>query len=258
VRAIVPPKHQNETVRLPPLGFSFREFLAANETLVPDSASVRANVWSGTDISPDSLIQGSATVTGDIVTQLVTGGVSGTIYNLTCTVSTSLAQVLSLSCFLAVIPDEESQVDSIVIYSSNVVGTRTNDNAPPGFIGEYMQTQASWAPATNVVTAVTSLQLSPGDWDVEGIGMFLPAAITGVGYAAAGVSGNPTEFGADGSWSALSWADQTVIGPVTVSVPTPVVRFSLANSTKIYLVTEVFFGISTLQVSGVIRARRMR
>jgi hypothetical protein len=51
------------------------------------------------------MLVGTATVSGTIVDQMVTGGVLGTIYELLAKATTSLGQVLELPGFLAVVPD---------------------------------------------------------------------------------------------------------------------------------------------------------
>lgn len=83
--------------------FDFISALAAGETI--STKVVTASVYSGTDASPSSIISGSATSGGAIVSQKVTGGVAGTLYELLCTITTSLGQTLTMSSFLAVIPN---------------------------------------------------------------------------------------------------------------------------------------------------------
>jgi hypothetical protein len=100
MRIVLPPKllgaSQNVT-------FDFTSSLAVGETIT--SQSVTASVFSGTDPSPSSILSGVATSAGSVVTQLVTGGVAGTVYELLCTANTSASQTLQLSAYLAVIPD---------------------------------------------------------------------------------------------------------------------------------------------------------
>jgi hypothetical protein len=67
--------------------------------------SVTASVYSGTDASPSAIISGSATASGTQVTQKVTGGTVGVIYQLTWTVTTSGGLTLKKLGFLAIVPD---------------------------------------------------------------------------------------------------------------------------------------------------------
>ena len=94
-------KRIGETVFLKP-SFDFISALAPTETLL--TAVVVATVYSGVDPNPSAIISGSAAISGTQVTQLVTGGVSGTIYGLVCTVTTSLGQTLNSAGFFSVDP----------------------------------------------------------------------------------------------------------------------------------------------------------
>lgn len=85
--------------------FDFLSRLASGETI--STASVTATVYSGTDASPSSIINGSATISGSKAIQMVVGGVLGVTYLLKCTVTTSLGQTRQLMGFLVIIPDQE-------------------------------------------------------------------------------------------------------------------------------------------------------
>lgn len=82
--------------------FDFALDLAIGETL--SAASTTATCYSGSDTSPSSLISGSASVSGKQITQKIIGGVSGNVYLLTCTATTSLSQTLVREGYLAVTP----------------------------------------------------------------------------------------------------------------------------------------------------------
>jgi hypothetical protein len=84
--------------------FDFTSLLGSLETI--STVTCAASVYSGTDASPSSIISGAASGTGtQIAQQNITGGVVGTIYEVKCTVSTSLFQTLVMTCFLPVIQD---------------------------------------------------------------------------------------------------------------------------------------------------------
>lgn len=82
------------------LAFDFASLLASGETI--STQSVAAATYSGTDASPSSIISGSATASGSVVSQKVTAGTVGVIYLLTCTITTSASQVLNMVGYLAV------------------------------------------------------------------------------------------------------------------------------------------------------------
>lgn len=83
--------------------FDFTSRLAAAETI--STQVTTATVYSGTDASPSSIISGSASSSGQKVTQKITGGTLGVTYLLLCTITTSASQTLELSAFLTIIPD---------------------------------------------------------------------------------------------------------------------------------------------------------
>jgi hypothetical protein len=83
------------------LSFDMISMLEVGETI--SGATVDAAVASGIDASPSAVISGSATITGQIVTQLVTGGVIGVTYILSCVITTSLGATKIMRGYLAVI-----------------------------------------------------------------------------------------------------------------------------------------------------------
>lgn len=81
--------------------FDFISALAVGETI--STASTAAVVYSGTDASPSSIISGAASISGTKVTQTLTAGTSGVTYLVTCTITTSLSQTLTLQGYLTVV-----------------------------------------------------------------------------------------------------------------------------------------------------------
>ena len=105
-RVEIPNKKASETILLGQNGnspFNFVSALSPNEIITV--ASVVCTVYSGNDPSPASVINGAAGINGQQVTQSITGGITGVIYELACTVNTNDAQVLKLTGYLAIIPD---------------------------------------------------------------------------------------------------------------------------------------------------------
>jgi hypothetical protein len=100
VRVVQNPKFVSDTVNYT---FDFTSRLAVGETI--SSATVTSVVYTGVDASPSAIISGSAAISGGLVTQLITAGVAGVIYELRCAAVTSLGQTANLSAYLAVIPD---------------------------------------------------------------------------------------------------------------------------------------------------------
>lgn len=99
-RVLIPPKPVGSTYNQ---SFDYTSQLAVGETI--STQVVTATVWQGTDATPSTIISGSASASGAIVTQSITGGTLGVIYKLLCTITTSTGQTLLLVGYLAVIPD---------------------------------------------------------------------------------------------------------------------------------------------------------
>ena len=85
------------------LQFDFASRLDVGVTI--STKVVTSTVYSGTDASPSSMISGSASSSGTIVSQLVIGGTLGVVYYLICTITTSDGQTLQMMGFLAIVPD---------------------------------------------------------------------------------------------------------------------------------------------------------
>lgn len=100
MRADLPNKFVGETKTY---AFDFSSLLAVGETI--STASCAATVYSGTDASPSALISGSASISGAIVSQKLTAGALGVIYEVACTITTSAGQTLILVGYVAVIPE---------------------------------------------------------------------------------------------------------------------------------------------------------
>lgn len=138
-------------------------------------------------------------------------------------------------------------------------GTTTNDNATAGNIGEYVSASVVLASAVSLVTAtpkdVTSITLTPGDWDVHGTVAF---AISGTCNNAQGwtsaTSATVPAFPNGGSYTTLVTSSGILSG---CALPVGNQRFSLAVTTTIYLTAYAAF-TSTQTAYGFISARRMR
>ena len=153
--------------------------------------------------------------------------------------------------------------------ASAVKGTTTNDNAPAGFLGEFITaTVASGAAValTSTVQAnIASISLTAGDWDVSAVADLLTGAATSVSFISAGLgtvsATQLTQVGGGGVGTdpLVTLADPAFVpGVTTLTLSLPPVRVSLAATTTIFFVALCTFTVSTLSAFGTIRARRMR
>ena len=146
--------------------------------------------------------------------------------------------------------------------AGGLVGTPTNNDALAGMVGEYIQASvaagAAVALTTNVAATVTSIALTAGDWDVEGVIAYHSSGTTnvnditeGIGTVAATLPVAPGSVNCDYLTIVLPAAPDTAyIAPKT--------RISLAAPATIYLVCQAHFTVSTLAAYGQINARRVR
>jgi len=135
-------------------------------------------------------------------------------------------------------------------------GTQTNDNAQAGWVGEYLSAINSGGTAMVSANAVnlTSLTLTPGDWDVSGtVNMqgTAPAMNDALGSISL-TSGAAGPFQNNNEYYGGSTNLQGYVGAV------PVVRISVAVSTPVYLVGRASFSSGTVTGYAFLQARRRR
>jgi hypothetical protein len=139
-------------------------------------------------------------------------------------------------------------------------GTLTNDNAAAGTVGEYVNSTVAVGSAVSLTTAtpanVTSISLTPGDWDLRAIVYFHQGATTAASVYTASISTTTATLGAnDGSTTNMPGATGNA---VDWSAQVKTHRLSLAATTTVYLVGQSTFTTSTNAAYGNISARRVR
>jgi hypothetical protein len=97
--AIFPAKGVNETVVL---GFDFGAQLGTDS--ISSVGVTTAAVYSGVDASPGAIVSGVATFSGTLLSQKITAGIAGVIYEITAVVNTAAGQVLNMVGYLPVLP----------------------------------------------------------------------------------------------------------------------------------------------------------
>lgn len=149
------------------------------------------------------------------------------------------------------------------VTAGQVPGTGTNDNAAAGNVGEYIQgVVASGSPVSLVsgtAKNLTSISLSAGDWDVAASISIMPASTTSITAIVASVSaGSGAVDTSNGRYGQMIFGGGIVTGGSTLTVPVVPVRWSLAGTTVLYAVGEAVFTVSTCNMFGLLRARRVR
>ncbi|SOD41310.1 hypothetical protein [Nitrosovibrio sp. Nv4] len=142
---------------------------------------------------------------------------------------------------------------------TEIGGTTTNDNAAAGQVGEYLSSVVL-TPGVSLTSAVdknvTSLTLTPGDWDLSGVIVFLTSALTSITtlVASSSTTTNTTDVNHSDSHATSAF----VPGLINLGVSVPVRRVSIAAPTTYYLVASAAFSADTLTAFGRIQARRVR
>lgn len=136
--------------------------------------------------------------------------------------------------------------------------------AGAGQLGELItSTVASGSPvsiaSTGATVNITSISLTAGDWDVEGMVCFAPAASTSITLMAGMITATSATFvtpPAGGHFNMFSAA--LVPGANFPSFPVGRTVVNISATTPIYLIATANFTVSTIGAFGTISARRVR
>lgn len=160
-----------------------------------------------------------------------------------------------------------NSVPSITFSStSGIIGTTTNDNAAAGSVGEYVSSQillgshVSYTTST-VAQNLTSISLTAGDYDIEGNIVWDGAGATQVAQLAGWISVISATFPDTSLTSGITYGVTTFspfVAGAYIGFTVPKVRVSISTTTTIYISAYAAFGVSTLNMSGGIYARRIR
>ena len=145
--------------------------------------------------------------------------------------------------------------------TAGIVGTTTNNDANAGSVGEYLTASTQGTSASSgVALNATSVNLTAGDWEVSGICQYNAAGTTTSTQWVCGISTTSSTFGTAATGinnyfllngtSADAGSGENFMAPVT--------RIRISSTTTVYLVAQTQFAVSTMTVSGFIRARRVR
>ncbi len=150
-----------------------------------------------------------------------------------------------------------------VFTAGQIQGTATNDSAAAGRIGELIPSTVLSGSAVPLVTdtskTITSIKLTPGDWDLSGEVVFSFGATTNVTQVIGSSSNvnNTVDF-TPGKFNLTGFSGAGLIPVGSLSVIIPIAQYSVATDTDVYLIARSSFTVSTTSAYGIIRARRMR
>lgn len=139
-----------------------------------------------------------------------------------------------------------------------IVGTTLADSANPGSVGEFVTaTIINLALSSGQTANITSIPLTPGDWDVTGTVEFTGAASTVVSVIFGAISLINANIPPIPSRSV--WAPGVNFGTnPDISFVVPGLRVNVSTLTTVFLPCLAAFGSGGLSASGTISARRVR
>lgn len=191
-------------------------------------------------INPATLLLSGGTVAGALT-------VSGTL---------AVTGAATLSSTLA--------VTGALTPTGGIAGVANNGSPTAGQVGEVISSAVAIGSAvaltTNVVANVTSITLTPGDWNVCGCVLFTYGATTNITQVQGSTSDTTAALDSDERFS-LTYPSGIVPGtlvPLGGATPTREVKVAQSTTATVYLVAQSVFTVSTCSAYGKIWARRAR
>lgn len=145
------------------------------------------------------------------------------------------------------------------------LGVTNSGVAAAGYVGEMIQGSTTLASAVSLTSGYANpkgaacVQLTPGDWDVQGVGAFSSTSAT---YSAVVVGVNTNALSnvlptaTQASWRTEN--STAITGASNVVATTPVVPLQLNANTTYCVVGAAGFASGTSSLWGVLNARRVR
>jgi hypothetical protein len=205
------------------------------------------------DVNTLALPITGGTLTGGLTgtTVALSGGLTGTSAALSSTLTVgSTANITGATTIGGLLTLSET---------AGIKGTVNSNNANAGSVGEYKSSTILSTSAVNLSSAVsanvTTLDLSAGDWDVDGIVQFVYGATTSITSLFGSIStASNTMTGFAFSHRCAAF----VPGSTPMGYTVPKVRIITSVPITIYLVAVAGFTVSTCGAYGSISARRVR
>jgi len=133
-------------------------------------------------------------------------------------------------------------------------GITDGSNAAAGDIGEIISNTTTGVALTSGTPAnLTSVVLTPGDWELSGT-VLLGSSAVNITLSFGGLNTTSGTLPAFPNVARL----ETQGGTASVQTSVPSVRFNVSTNTTVYLVGQITFPSGTGTGSGYIRARRVR
>lgn len=148
-------------------------------------------------------------------------------------------------------------------WGTGLRGTTIGDNPATGFVGEFVSAGLSGSSipgATSTLTMISQITLTPGDWDVQGVGAFQAGASTATSQLVFTVSLSSASFDLTGA-GGITLFPLVVAPSGAIYLPTGERRISIGSTTSVYLLARLIYtvlGGATYISDTFFSARRVR
>jgi hypothetical protein len=173
-----------------------------------------------------------------------------------------LTEAQLLATFSGPQPEQIAMANLIRTLFSLKEGTIAAGEPAAGTLGEELSAEVLVGAAVALVSGtpktITSLEITPGDWDVFGVVTFVPAATTSITRLSQSIS---TTTNVHGNNKQRKQSKTAAVVPGATDTPiadTPTVRINISATTTYYLIADATFTVDTLSAYGYLRARRVR
>lgn len=146
--------------------------------------------------------------------------------------------------------------------TNGIVGTTTDNNAVAGSVGEVIESNVQVGSAVSLTSGatsdVTSIVLTPGDWDVTGNAVLKTTATTSVTFIAGSITTVAATHNSNNGFRISSPAHAPGTADLGGACPARRIQVATATTTTVYLNATGTFTVSTLVAYGYVSARRAR
>jgi len=144
-----------------------------------------------------------------------------------------------------------------------IPGTGTNDTPCVGCVGEVIEAVAasgSISMSNGTTAGITSITLTPGDWEVSGVCAFTPAATTSATqyFCSQNTAGATTPNTNPGFFTQINFGAVVTGGFQFSTLAGSPQTYRVSTNTTVFLNGLANFTVSTMTAGGKIHARRMR
>jgi hypothetical protein len=141
-------------------------------------------------------------------------------------------------------------------------GLTAGTDAAAGVVGEYIFSTLTQAGAgitltTGVIAAITSISLSPGDWDISA-NIGLKGTATSLTNFLGLISVTSASFAAIDNGRIGGFGGTTNLNTFDVGFPLPTLRVNITSLTTYFMNIQTTFTGGTCTAYGTLRARRVR